>query len=122
MIKQYFRTLVSATALALPLISLNPTMALADRRDFTLVNDSLVEIDEVYVSTVNTDEWEENILEGDIIPSGESEDISFSRDVEGTCVYDIKVVTEDGTTAKLSDVNLCGTIDVIFNGSSLTTR
>ena len=122
MLKQYFRTLVSATALALPLISINPIMALADQRDFTLINDSLVEIDEVYVTTINADDWGKDILGRDVLLSGESVDIYFPKNADGTCVYDMQVVTEDGIKVELSNVNLCGTIDVIFNGSSLKTR
>lgn len=117
-----FHTLISATVLALPLISLNPLMALADQRDFQLINDSSVIIDEVYVSTINTDDWEEDILGQDILPSGESVNITFSRDADGTCAYDIKVVTEPDTSVVLPNVNLCGTVNVIFNGSSLTTQ
>jgi len=116
------RSVLSATVLFLPLISLNPKVALADQRDFKLINDSEVTINEVYVSTVSTDEWEEDVLGRDTLGSGESTDITFSRGAAGTCVYDIKVVTQGSKEIQRRNVNLCETNDVIFNGSSLTLR
>lgn len=116
------RSVLSATVLFLPLISLNPKVALADQRDFNLINDSKVIINEVYVSTVSTDEWEEDVLGRETLDSGQSTPITFSRGAAGTCVYDIKIVTEQSKEIQRRNVNLCETNDVIFNGSSLTLR
>ena len=120
--QQSLRNFLSMTVLLLPLISLNPKVALADQRDFNLINDSKITINEVYVSTVSTDQWEEDVLGRDTLSSGESTQITFSRGAAGTCVYDIKVVTEQNREIQRQNVNLCETNDVIFNGSSLTLR
>jgi hypothetical protein len=122
MIQPSFRALVSATVLALPLISLNPLMARADQRNFTLVNDSKVTIDKIFVSTIHTNNWGEDILGQDILSSNESVDIQFSSNEAGTCMYDLKVVTADQDPVEEHEVNLCGTVKVIFNGSSLTPQ
>ncbi|MGA9379267.1 MAG: hypothetical protein WBV73_10905 [Phormidium sp.] len=122
MMQRSLRKFVSATVLFLPLISLNPKVALADQRDFNLINDSKLTINEVYVSTINTDQWEEDVLGQETLDSGKSTEITFSRGAAGTCVYDIKVVTTQSQEVERRNVNLCETNDVIFNGSSLTLR
>ncbi len=122
MMQRSLRHLLPATVLLFPLIALNSRAAFADQRDFTLVNDSQVVIDEVYVSTVKTDDWEEDVLGRDRLDSGESTVITFSRGVAGTCAYDIKVVTAQNRSFELSNVNLCKTNDVIFTGSRLMSR
>jgi len=122
MMPQSLRSFLSATVLFLPLISLNAKVVLADQRNFNLINDSKVIINAVYVSTVSTDDWEEDVLGRDTLGLGESTAVTFSRGAAGTCVYDIKVVTEQNQAVERRNVNLCETNDVIFNGSSLATR
>ncbi len=114
--------LLSATVLLLPAIALTSQAAFADQRDFQLVNDSRIQINEVYVSTVSTDDWEEDVLGRDVLGVGETTRITFSRGVSGTCAYDIRVVTAQNRAVERANVNLCETNDVIFNGSQLLTR
>ena len=122
MMQQSLRSFLSTTALFLPLISLNANVAFADQRDFNLINDSEVSINELYISTVRSDNWEEDVLGRDTLGTGESTQISFSRGVAGTCVYDIKVVTENNEEIEGRNINLCETNGVIFDGSSLMTK
>src|SRR5437879_5905679 len=68
--------------------------ALADPRDFTLANNSDYIITHVYVSSADTANWEEDILGRDVLPPGDTVDISFSG--PGGCGYDIKVLAVDG--------------------------
>ena len=87
--------------------------ALADSRDFTLNNNSDVIITHVYVSSVNTSSWEEDVLGRDVLSPGESVDITFSG--PGACSYDIKVLAVDGREGYLWGVDLCSTTDVTFS-------
>lgn len=122
MMQHPLRALLPATALMVPLMALNAGSALADQRNFRLVNDSPVVINEAYVSSVTTNNWEEDVLGRDTLSSGQSTRITFSRGVAGTCAYDIKVVTAQNRSFERANVNLCKTNDVIFTGSGFTLR
>ena len=94
---------------ALAMVVLFSQVALADPRDFTLENDSLSTITRVYVSPTSSDSWGDDILDVDVLPPGESVDITFDASVGRTCIYDILVVTEDGSRTRKSRENLCTT-------------
>ena len=98
------------------LITLNTEQVRADPRDFTLVNDSRVTITHAYVSPSTTTDWEEDILGSDVLPPGNSVEITFSRfNDSGECTYDIKVLGRDGSEGFLYKINLCTTSTVTFN-------
>src|SRR5687767_3360490 len=61
-----------------------------NKQDFTLHNETGLEIKEVYVSPTAADEWEEDILGTDTLETGSSVDISFTRRHED--MWDVKVV------------------------------
>jgi hypothetical protein len=90
--------------------------ALADQRDFTLVNNTpgLV-ITHVFVSPTNVMDWGEDVLGRDVLPPGENVFIYFSRFDPASCHYDIKVLAEGGNEGVLTEVNLCETETVTFN-------
>ena len=96
------------------LLAANATAAFADPRDFTLNNGSDVTITHVYVSTVDTKSWEEDVLGVDILPPGDSVDIVFSNFAD-SCAYDIKVLAVDGREGYLYGVDLCSTSTVTFS-------
>ncbi len=56
-----------------------PCISFAGRQDFTLVNDSSRKIVGFWVAPADSDSWEENLLQGDSLPAGESLDISFDN-------------------------------------------
>ena len=120
--QQSLRSFLSTTVLFLPLISLNANVALADQRDFNLINDSEVTINELYISTVRSEDWEEDVLGSETLGKGESRQVTFSRGVAGTCVYDIKVITENKEEIERRNINLCEANGVIFDGSSLMAQ
>ena len=87
--------------------------ALADVRDFTLRNRSDVDIAYVYVSPTAADDWGDDILGTDTLPSGDSIDVTFDENTDDfTCVYDVKVVGTAGEVGYLYKVNLC-TVDTV---------
>lgn len=88
--------------------------ARADVRDFTLYNESNVTIYYVYVSPSNTSEWGDDVLGADVLLSGDSVNIVFNY-FDGTCLYDIKVVGENGEEGFLYSVDLCSTSYVTFS-------
>ena len=89
--------------------------AFADPRDFTLRNRSAVDIAYVYVSPSASDDWGDDIMGTDILPSGESLDVSFDRFEGARCAYDIKVVGTSGEVGYLYKVDLCSVSTVTFS-------
>ena len=77
----------------------------AGAQDFTLVNQTGVEIDKVFISPEDKDDWEEDILGKDTLPSGQSVDIKFHRD-ETAAEWDLKVEDKQGNSIEWHDLNL----------------
>jgi hypothetical protein len=81
-----------------------PAAAL-DRR-VVIVNDTSFDIIEFYGSNTGTNNWEEDILDDDILSAGESVRINFD-DGTGYCMYDFRAVFEDGDVLVRERINVC---------------
>jgi hypothetical protein len=90
--------------MALLLVVSSP--AYAEDLDFTLVNDTGVTIAELFVSPVKVKDWQENILDVDMLEDGEEAEVSFSRD-EDTCVWDLMIKDTEGTSVTWKNIDLC---------------
>ena len=94
---------------------LGPTAALADKRDFTLVNNSSSILVMAYVAPSEDTNWGDDILDDDVLYPGDTWDVSFSRFDPGFCLYDVKVVSKTGAEGVIYKVNLCRVDTVTFN-------
>ena len=74
-------------------------------QDFTLVNQTGVEIDKVFISPSDKDDWEEDILGKDTLPAGQSVDIKFHRS-ETSAEWDLKIEDKQGNAIEWHDLNL----------------
>ena len=74
-------------------------------QDFTLVNQTGVEIDKVYISPHDADDWEEDILGKDTLPSGESVEIKFSRE-ETAANWDLRIEDKEGNAIEWENLDL----------------
>ena len=74
-------------------------------QDFTLVNETGVEIDKVYISPHDKDDWEEDILGKDTLPAGQSVDIKFHRD-ETAAEWDLRIEDKGGNAIEWENLNL----------------
>ena len=79
--------------------------ARAGKQDFLLHNQTGVEIHELYVSPHSSNDWEEDVLGRDTLPSGESVKITF-EDREKRVHWDLKVVDSKGNSIEWEDLNL----------------
>jgi hypothetical protein len=95
-------TLAFAATLALA----GPAAVFAGDQDFTLVNKTGLEIAEFYVSASNVNDWEEDVLGVGTLADGDKVTIKFSRDASA-CVFDLKIVDEDGDSVVWKGINLC---------------
>ena len=99
--------LITLTAL----LGLFATPAMADERNFVLVNTTTRTVAQVFVSPANVNEWEEDILTVDVLPVDRRVTIRFVDDLD-QCEYDIKVVHDDGDSAVFGGINLCEASEV----------
>ncbi|MBE9145266.1 hypothetical protein [Planktothrix mougeotii] len=106
-----FRVLIGLTLL----LSLFATGAKAQTQSvkFTLVNGTSRTLESFYASPPSTSDWEEDILGVDVLPPGESTEITIN-DGREDCNYDFKGVlgpSDDGSVGRgaliQSAVNVC---------------
>jgi hypothetical protein len=74
-------------------------------QDFTLVNATGVEIDKLYVSPHDADDWQEDVLGRDTLPSGQSVEIKFHRS-EKAPLWDLRVEDSKGNAIEWESLNL----------------
>jgi len=75
------------------------------KQDFALVNATNVEINSVYISPHDKDNWEEDILGRDTLPNGERVNIKFNRD-EKPEMWDLRVEDSKGNSIEWENLNL----------------
>ena len=99
-------SLVSAFAIA---------PAYAEDLVFTLNNVSSGAVNELYVSPLESNSWEEDILGQDVLESGQAATITI-RGTDGQCEWDVPLVYDDGSVTDERNIDLCtlenGTYDV----------
>lgn len=102
---------------SISLFALSTQAALADPRDFTLINESNVTLTHIYVSPSDMSDWQEDVMGRDVLPPGDSVDIVFPSGsfAPGDCLYDIKVLARDGREGYLYKIDLCSTSTVRFS-------
>ena len=74
-------------------------------QDFTLHNQTGVEIYSLYVSPHESADWEEDILGRDTLPNGESVKITFN-DRDKHVHWDLKVTDKNDNSLEWDDLNL----------------
>ncbi len=102
--KSFRRLTVVAAFCALSMLLISTVFA-QGKQDFTLHNETGVEINSLYVSAHSKDDWEEDILGRDTLPSGESVTITFSPK-EKAALWDLKVTDGSGNSIEWENLNL----------------
>lgn len=95
----------TATPAASPAAANANSASTAAAQDFTLVNQTGVEIDKVYISPHDKDDWEEDILGKDTLPAGQNVDIKFHRD-ETAAEWDLRIEDKEGNAIEWENLNL----------------
>src|ERR1700682_5303046 len=83
----------------------SPAASNAAKQDFTLVNATGVEIDKVFISPHDKNDWQEDILGQDTLPDGQSVDIKFHR-AETAPVWDLRIEDKQGHGIEWENLNL----------------
>jgi hypothetical protein len=95
-------SLLAVCALSMMLI---PTAFTQGRQDFTVVNQTGVEINKLYVSPHSVNDWQEDVLGQDTLPDGDSVNIRFSRS-EKAAKWDLRIEDSDGNGIEWTNLNL----------------
>ena len=115
MMKKFVSAIVAcalATGLATP--------AMAGVQDFTVVNRTGYEIYSLYVSPSDERSWEEDVLDDDVLPDGDSVRVNFDNS-EDDCMWDIMVVYSiDDEHVYWNDIDLCevSTVQLQYDSGS----
>lgn len=78
----------------------------AEDLNFDLVNQSAVDLHELYVSAHSVDAWGEDVLGTDVLASGDNTSVTLT-DGSDTCDYDLRFVAKDGSAIERNHVDLC---------------
>jgi hypothetical protein len=89
-----------------------PAPASAINIGFTLVNDSLQSVTEFDLAKPGSGELGDNVLNTGPLPSGASGRVSVF-DAEG-CVFDLRIVYEEGGVVEDKAVDICKLADEIY--------
>lgn len=100
-----------------------PGVASANDADFTLVNRTGYQIDEVYISPHSSSKWGRDVMGDGALGNARQVKITFPHG-NGACIFDLKVKYEDGDTAEWSKVDLCEytTITLYWDAKAKVTR
>jgi hypothetical protein len=120
------RTIVAGIAAALlaGLPAALPGLAAAQgRQDFALVNRTGYQIDEVYIGPTSSPNWGRDLLGSNVLGNNQVFNVRFGA-ATSDCMWDIKVVYNDGDTSEFRRVNLCqvSRVTMFWNRAAGTTR
>ena len=86
--------------------------AFAGEQDFTIHNDTGMEIVELYVEASSAEEWGDEMLGGEHLEDGGSSEISFDG-YEDECKFDIWLKDSKGGKWEVKGVDLCKIHDFV---------
>jgi hypothetical protein len=87
--------------------------AVAQDLVFTVTNQSGVDLVELYASSSEASSWEDNILAGQVLPSGASGEVSITGAGEN-CAFDLRMVFSDGDVIEYS-ADICSAPSYTIN-------
>jgi hypothetical protein len=103
------------------LLAAGPGIATSADSQVVIVNKSDWEIHQLFLSTVDEEEWGPDQLGEEVIPAGGGR---FTLRRIPCASYDVQLIDEDGDTCVVGDVGLCGDSDtwVISNKDLLACQ
>jgi len=100
------RSVLRRTLLGLALAFTSFQGVQAADQDFTLINRTGYDIDQVYVSPSRSNNWGRDVMGQDVLANGAATEIVFPPGTQD-CNWDLKVVYSDQETATWQRLNLC---------------
>ena len=106
-------------AIALLLVLIMASCALAGPQDFVLVNNTGVDIHAVHIAPSASDNWGDDILGDQILENGQILTVTFAA--QKAELWDIRVADEDGDTLDFQEFNLFEISKVTLNNNGEAT-
>jgi hypothetical protein len=97
--------------LCIAVVLASSVAAFSGDQDFKLINKTGLTINELYLSASGDDAWGEDVLDVDTLADGAEVEISFSHK-ESACMWDMKIVDEDGDDIVWEKINLCKATEI----------
>lgn len=92
------------------------SVAYAIDRDIAVHNNIGGTIRELYMSPTSMTTWGGDVLGTDVLRNGGTVNVLFRpNNYRGQCVFDMKIVEQDGSASVVSRINLCTITDVTFS-------
>jgi hypothetical protein len=101
-------------AAAVVAVTFSAAPAFAEDLVFMVDNQSVEAVTEFYVSTLDSNEWGEDILGQDVLPSGETARVTLTG-ADGMCEFDIRLVYEGGSVTDERKIDLCDLDDDTYS-------
>jgi len=73
--------------------------------DFKIVNKTGVTIEKIFISPADVNDWEEDVMDVNVLEPGETVEVKFSVD-ETKKIWDLKVEDHEGTAIIWEDLDL----------------
>ncbi len=118
------RKCLVATVSGAALFALAAAPAIAQMFEkITIQNSTGYTISEIYISPSDTNAWEEDVLDVDVLTDGDDVRIDFRR-ADNTCDWDLKVIYDDGEEAIWDSLDLCEDwhFELFYNARTGDTR
>lgn len=96
------------------LLLANPNTSLAGDQDFTVINKTGVEINALYVSPADKNDWGADILGKDTLADGASTEIEFDAEEEAE-KWDLRIEDKEGNSIEWTDLDLTEISKVTLN-------
>jgi hypothetical protein len=97
-----------------------PAMAQSNDPSFRIVNNTPNVINEVYASPSSQQTWGHDRLGTEVVPPGGKQVIRLPQD--GNCVYDVRIVFQNGKSEERRNLNTCGVADLVLGGGAAAPR
>ncbi len=107
--------LLVSTVVLFTLAAGRVAFAFSAAQDIDIVNNTGTDLYGLFISSAATKSWEENLLEGDTLASGETISISFEGYDSDECLWDIQVKDEDDAALTWKGLDLCEASKIILN-------
>jgi hypothetical protein len=101
------QSVVVASVIGLPVITLAAPEALAAKDDFYVYNSSRSDIYYLYISEASMSEWGNDVLGDQILYSGTETQIQFGNMSPSVCLYDFRAETSAGQVVENYQINVC---------------
>lgn len=115
--------LLQAALVAASVFAFAPAANAADQ-DFTIVNRTGYQIDNIWVSASASNRWGRELLgRGNVLSDGDTFDVDFRSNTRN-CNYDLKVMYHDKDEATWTNINACeiSKASLFYDRRNNTTR